>query len=380
MPLEPKHLQISRDLLAEIAAGKYGPAGRLPSEAQLGKRFGVSRPTVARALRDLQEQGLIERRVGSGTYMRSAPAPLSAPGGRHFGLMIPGLGTTEIFEAICAELAGLARGYEYGLLWGSNARPSAGQKASVSEVEQWCEQFIKRQVSGVFFAPFERVPEQEEVNRHLAERLRQAGIAVVLLDRDLGPFPSRSECDLVGIDNFAAGYMVGEHLLKLKSKRLTFIARPNSAPTINGRIAGVREAMLDRGLSIPTDFLRVGEPDDPRFIQKLVEAEELDAAVCANDQTAALLIRGLERKCIRVPRDIRVVGFDDVRLATLVSVPLTTVHQPCQDIAVTAFRAMLERIAEPVLPARSFGLTPRLVIRESCGAYSNESGRLDDSP
>ena len=49
MSLEPKHRLISRQLLAEIAAGKYAPSGRLPSEAQLVERFGVSRPTVARA-------------------------------------------------------------------------------------------------------------------------------------------------------------------------------------------------------------------------------------------------------------------------------------------------------------------------------------------
>src|ERR687885_2585054 len=73
MPSEPKHRRISHELLAEIAAGKYGPSGRLPSEAQLVKRFQVSRPTIARALRDLQDQGLIERRVGSGSYVSSRP-------------------------------------------------------------------------------------------------------------------------------------------------------------------------------------------------------------------------------------------------------------------------------------------------------------------
>jgi DNA-binding GntR family transcriptional regulator len=67
MKNSPKHRDISRQLLAEIATGKHDPAGRLPSEAQLVKRFGVSRPTVARALRDLQSEGLIERRAGSGT-------------------------------------------------------------------------------------------------------------------------------------------------------------------------------------------------------------------------------------------------------------------------------------------------------------------------
>lgn len=80
-------------------------------------------------------------------------------------------------------------------------------------------------------------------------------------------------------------------------------------------------------------------------------------------------MRSLAANGIKVPRDARVVGFDDAKYATLVSPALTTIHQPCRDLAVIAFRAMLERIAEPMLPARSFALTPRLVVRESCGAY-----------
>jgi DNA-binding LacI/PurR family transcriptional regulator len=52
-----------------------------------------------------------------------------------------------------------------------------------------------------------------------------------------------------------------------------------------------------------------------------------------------------------------------------VRVPLTTIQQPCRKIAITAFRAMLQRIAEPTLPVRTLVLAPRLVVRESCGAY-----------
>src|SRR6266542_2122654 len=101
MSLAPKHREISRELLADIAGGKYGPAGRLPSEAQLVKKFGVSRPTVARALLDLQSEGLIERRAGSGTYVRPAAPNLAATATRQIGLLIPGLGKTETFELIC---------------------------------------------------------------------------------------------------------------------------------------------------------------------------------------------------------------------------------------------------------------------------------------
>ena len=99
------------------------------------------------------------------------------------------------------------------------------------------------------------------------------------------------------------------------------------------------------------------------------EANELRAIECANDLTAAQLIRTLENSRYHVPQDIRVVGFDDARYATLVSVPLTTIQQPCKDMATTAFQTMLSRIAEPTLPARNIMLPPRLVVRESCGAY-----------
>ena len=82
-----------------------------------------------------------------------------------------------------------------------------------------------------------------------------------------------------------------------------------------------------------------------------------------------MLLRTLEAEGLRAPRDVRVAGFDDVKYAMLVSPTLTTIHQPCRDIAIMAFRTMMERLAEPTLPARSVCLAPRLVVRESCGAY-----------
>ena len=64
------------------------------------------------------------------------------------------------------------------------------------------------------------------------------------------------------------------------------------------------------------------------------------------------------------------MGFDDVGFASLVTPPLTTVRQPCQQIAISAFRAMLDRLVDPSLPARSISLTPSLIVRESCSAFA----------
>lgn len=56
---------------------------------------------------------------------------------------------------------------------------------------------------------------------------------MVLLDRDLAPSPARSEFDLVGVDNFAGGCAMADHLLKLGCRDLAFAVRPHSAPTVN---------------------------------------------------------------------------------------------------------------------------------------------------
>ncbi|HEX4265842.1 MAG TPA: GntR family transcriptional regulator [Verrucomicrobiae bacterium] len=362
-----KHSDISKYLLTQIAAGKYGAADRLPSEAQLSTQFKVSRPTVARAFRDLMAEGIIERRAGAGTFVRDKKRVAVAT--RQIGLLIPGLGTTEIFEIICGELASLGRRSEYTLLWGGSSHPRLDQDGSREHARELCEQFIERRVAGVFFAPFELTEGQDEVNRSISEQFSEAGIALVLLDRDLAAFPRSGRFDVVGLDNVAAGYLLAEHLIKLGCKDIAFVMRPLSAPTVERRFAGVREALARNKIEVQPDWLQTGDPQDSKFVCSLMAGKRWDAIICANDLTAAQLIRTIEHNRWRVPEDVRVAGFDDAKYATLVSVPLTTIRQPCKDIAVTAFQTMLSRIAEPTLPPRNVLLAPQLVIRESCGAY-----------
>src|SRR5208282_5441793 len=308
MNIKSKHSEISRHLETEIASGKYGDGARLPSEVQLVKQFNVSRPTVARALRDLEAKDLIERRAGSGTYVRSNHERTTAS--RILGLLVPGLANTEIFQIICGEIASLARVSEYGLLWGGSTNPRVETDASLKHAEEICKQFIDRKISGVFFAPAELQSGQEESNAKLAESLRAAGIPVVLIDRDLLKFPERSDFDLVGIDNMAGGYMVAEHLIKLGCRKLFFVVRPFSAATVDARIAGVREALVRHRIEPAAGWVRHGDPADLKFARSLVAGRQADAFICANDDTAAVLMRTLESEDIRAPRDVRVVGFD----------------------------------------------------------------------
>jgi DNA-binding LacI/PurR family transcriptional regulator len=365
----PKHREIYRTLVAEIAVGQYDATQRLPSEAQLVHRFSVSRPTAARALRDLQSEGVVERRVGAGSFLRKGAKRSDGETSRQLGLLLPQLEVAEIFEVFCGELAGLTRANDYSLLWASSVQARQRAGLTVKDAEEACQHLIDRSVNGVFFAPFEFAPDKDKVSKRTVEQLRRAGIAVVLLDRDLLPFPLRSDFDLIGIDNVMAGYLASEHLLKLGVRRIAFVARPLSAPTVAARVAGAREAFFAAGLEPPKEFCRIGDPRDAAFVKELTAGRKIEGIICANDFTAAQLMHSLAKAKILVPEHIRLVGFDNLKYAELFSVPLTTVSQPLRNMAANAMRAMLNRLADPTLPPTTLLSNPTLVIRASCGAF-----------
>jgi GntR family transcriptional regulator, arabinose operon transcriptional repressor len=366
-PRETKHCLIFQNVMADIESGRLKDGDRLPSEAELVKGFGASRPTIARALRDLQNLGLVERKVGSGTYVRKTHKELDS---RRFGLLIPGLGNTEIFEPICGQLARLAQRQHHTLLWGDFGDRLGRPNAAL--VQQACQGFIRQTVAGVFFAPIELEHDKDQVNQSIITALENAGIYIVLLDRDIVAFPQRSRFDLVGIDNRRAGFLVADHLIQLGCRRVDFLARPESAPTVMLRIAGYREALLNSGISPDPQWVHWCDPTNERYVQEIM-GDGAAAIICANDLTAANLMRTLDLLGYPVPQKVRVAGFDDVRYAELLRPALTTIHQPCVDIGTIAMEVMLERIENPSFPARDILAQPTLIVRQSCGAGAKMS-------
>jgi GntR family transcriptional regulator, arabinose operon transcriptional repressor len=356
----PKYQRIYEALAGEIRSGRIKEGGRLPSEAALGKQFRASRITVGRAVRDLQQAGLVERRAGSGTFVKAPAADTVA---LSFGLLIPDLGETDIFEPICQGMMASSLARRHALMWGS--RPAAG---GTKEERAWdlCRQYIERKVAGVFFAPLELAPAKDELNQRIVRALDEAQIPVVLLDRTVERYPRRGHHDLVGIDNRRAGYLVTEHLLGLGVRRIAFVALPNTAGTVDARQAGYREALHRWDLPFEPALVQLLDPADAAAVRALM-GRRPEGIVCANDWTAARLMRTLLELGHRLPRDVRLVGIDDVPYASLLPVPLTTLRQPTHDLGAAALRAMLERVAQPDLPTRDILLHGSLIIRRSCG-------------
>jgi len=359
-PPARKYQQVYSALRRDIQSGRLAKGDRLPSEADLVRLFGASRITVGRAVRDLQAAGLVERRAGAGTFVK-APQRTT---GLSFGLLIPDLGETEIFEPICQGMMASPLAEEHALIWGS--RHGAGQSR---EDDAWrlCRQYIDRRVSGVFFAPLELTAGKDDVNEQIARALDAARIPVVLLDRTVVPYPQRGHHDLVGIDNRRAGYVIAEHLLQAGATRLAFVAMPNAAATVDARAAGFREALYAAGRPVDPEQIARIDPEDTAAVKQLLDSRQPDGIVCANDRTAARLMRTLLDLGRKVPSDVRLAGIDDAEFAALLPVPLTTLRQPSHQIGDAALATMLQRIARRDLPTRDVLLHCELVVRESTG-------------
>ena len=360
-PLAPrsKHRDVYTALRRQLQAGQWKPGERIPTEAELIRQFRVSRITVGRAVRDLEAGGFVERRRGAGTFVKNA----QTHGQLSFGLLIPDLGETEIFEPICHGMMASPLARKHVLLWGVMA------DADTKEERAWnlCRQYIDRRVSGVFFAPLEHSPAKEEVNRRIARALDAAHIPIVLLDRGLEPYPGPDRHDLVGIDNRRAGFAVTSHLLKAGARTVAFVGAEHAAATVDEREAGYREALLAAGRSPDRSLEHRLQPDNAEMVQQLMRDHRPDGIVCANDRIAGHLMHALQRLGYRIPQDVRLVGMDDVGYAALLPVPLTSLRQPTRQIGDAALAVMLARIARRDLPPRDTHLHGELVVRESCG-------------
>ena len=357
-----KHRRVFDHLLGSIQSGTLKPGDRLPSEAELGKQFNASRITVAKAVHDLQRMGLVTRRPGAGTHVLAE----KQPSGRTFGLLIPELGLTEIFEPICNGMMRTRFAPPDTLLWGN---ASLSEPDSAKAAEQLVQSFVSQRVAGVFFAPLELAPEKDLVNRRIARALDWAQIPFVLLDRCYMPYPERSPHDLVGIDNRRAGFIATMHLLNLGVRRLVFLGVEIAANTIDARITGFHEALRTYGVRSDWTPVWRGNPQHEDFVRGMLETSLPEGVICGNDLTAARLIQTLLSIGIRIPEDVRIVGMDDVRYASLLPVPLTTIRQDCAGIGAVAMATMRERLEYPELPIRDVLVPLRLVVRRSCGAH-----------
>jgi LacI family transcriptional regulator len=203
--------------------------------------------------------------------------------------------------------------------------------------------------------------------------LRDRGTVVVLLDRH----GSDGELCSVSVDHAGGGELTARHLFELGHTRIAFINGPLHLAQCQARRRGMRRAARLAGLDIEETIIEF--TIDPltafnqveRIVDSFLELEERPTAVgCVNDQIALTVLRALAERGIRVPRDVSVVGYDDVEFAAMLSPSLTSIRLPKYELGRAAAELLIAETSDPEHRHSDIRFDAELVERQSTTARS----------
>lgn len=182
------------------------------------------------------------------------------------------------------------------------------------------------------------------------------------------------------VDNRRGALALAEHLVvEHGRRRFAYIGGPPGHEESEARLAGVREMLAGRGLTLEQSAVAHGDymyPSGVRAAQALLERPGgFDALVAANDDMARGALEALEARGLRCPDDVSVVGFDDARNARIAEPPLSTVRQPVARLGSLAV-SYIARAMKGDPPSSDVTLATTLVLRESCGCSKEASNTV----
>lgn len=202
----------------------------------------------------------------------------------------------------------------------------------------------------------------------LIPKLNQDGVPFVLVGRH-----PNGRVHYVDVDNAGAARMAVEHLIRFGHRRIGTITGPLGMTSGQDRLEGYRRALKAYQIPIEDDLIFEGEftESSGRTGAKRLLAASPTAIFAASDMMAIGAMKGIRQAGLQVPKDIALVGFDDIPLAAAVEPALTTVRQPIERLGSMAANLLLNLLENPPdeqASTHKIILPGELVVRDSCGA------------
>ena len=290
-----------------------------------------------------------------GFVVNASAQTLRAGRTKVLGLVVPDIGNpffTEVAKGV--DDAAFAAGYTVILC---NTDEDTGKE------DRYLELLVAQRVAGILITP------ARETNNALS-RLTERDVAITLLDRSAMGIDACS----VNVDDTAGASMAFEHLHALGHRRIVALLGPSDIPQIVERKRGVLEAAHAAGDDVDLRFVTAshmttaaGEAAMQAFLKE--HKGTFTALLCANDLLALGAIRGLRSFGLSVPRDVSVIGYDDIDFAASAQIPLTSIRQPKYQLGHAAAELLISECENPATHAHQRVMfQPQLIPRESTRA------------
>ncbi len=357
----PLHVQLLNELRRAILTGELQPHTRVPSEPELLEMLNISRTTIRQAWQAAEDEGLLYRVRGKGTYVAESGGARTS---QLVGFLIPGF--RDAFDS--QLLSGAERYLQergYRLMFAHTDREVGEENRLMREMWQ----------EGVLW--FLLWPAMSQGQARFLEQSKS--IPVVFMDRPIEGlgYPC------VAAEHYRGAVQAMQHLLDLNHTHIGFVARPHLRLwSVAERLRAYNDTLRAAGLE-PGQPILVGEsaelgtrPTEQYYrAARGQEIEQLRAVLrqpgrptalfAMNDLMALQIIRAAKLEGLKIPDDLSLVGFDDLEIVSHTEPPLTTVAQDPIRVGAEAARHLLELIAGRLPAERTIYVPTHLVVRES---------------
>ncbi|WP_309385904.1 GntR family transcriptional regulator [Cerasicoccus frondis] len=357
---ESTRYQTAKALLKRmVLSGEVGQDQQLKPELEICKETNLSRTTVRKAIADLVDEGLLVRYRGRGTFVNIRRTPTQKKRLAMLACQPPNVSGAYslVFEG--AQMAAARLGYELLLSNTQNDTDAAlNQAISLNEMR----------VAGTIVVPLQTVSPNYSTGL-IINALRQAGQKVVLVDENS---PDDSIVS-ISSQNREAMKVLTQHLIGRGYQRIAFLTSTRTEAVIE-REEGFMEAMRDAGLEVPPEyFLEVAGRDPARQGAQEIDVframrQPPEAIVCLHDLIALNAMKRCAERGWKVPKEIAIVGFDDLPQASMSQPTLTSVHQPLRECGERALELLVELLDGKDHYACHERLPCQLMVRASCGS------------
>lgn len=254
------------------------------------------------------------------------------------------------FAEVVAAVEGYCAENDYNLILANTNGDSQRLQSSL-------QMLIQKQVDGLLLMSTET---------HLAEQLSlEINIPAVVMDW----WPTALSADKILEDSELGGYLATKYLLEQGHQKIGIITGNLQKPLALNRLKGYKKALSEAKIPLNDHWIVESHFDFEGGIvgmEKLLQQKERPTAVFACSDTIAVgAYQTLWKHQLSVPKDISIIGYDNIDLAQYLAPPLTTVHQPKLELGKLAVEALLERIKNPEKTNRTLVLKPEVIARSS---------------
>lgn len=350
-----RYQEIKEQLIKTIS--QLEPGTRLPSRPMLCTQMDTNRTTLDRAIKELESEGVLCSRNGSGTYVIGLISG-KVQTTENWGIIVPNV-MDHVYPSLARGIENIACRYGINVILCNSDNDAEKQN-------RYIKRLLLSSVSGFIIVPV--IASSAELTSHLYGTLLDSQIPFVFCHRGV----EGVRVPVVKSNDFYGGYLATRHLLSRGYRNIAYIARVEYSTSVE-RYQGYVSALQECGLPVQRERIFLPQEDNPNGIYQftsrlLAQDAALDAVFCFNDYVAQEVCRAVRDADKCISGEIGVIGYDNLPLDSSTSPKITSLAFKSLEIGEQAAELLYEMIhhKESQNYLRYYLFQPTIVVRESC--------------